>query len=182
MGSREIRQRVLRWIARPASHDDRAAPTPQETTTEDNAPLPRESIRVDCAAVGCVTLCIQTPDGAHFDVTLLDVGTGGCSFLLPEEVQPLPDGSALELTFYWGEERRVLQQGILLSRHTRSEQEVGHLHFTSQTGQQLRAMGELVTHVERVHLRVRQNWSPTETENLDGLFSRLDHPGTCTRC
>ena len=152
----------------------------QETT----AKLPRESVRVDCAEMGCITLCIQTPEGIHFDATLLNVGTGGCSFLLPEEAPPLPDGSRLELTFYWGEERQVVQQGTLLTRHTRSEQEIGHVHFSDQTGNQLRAMGELVTHVERIHLRVRQNWSPTETENLDGLFSPLGHPGkrSCTRC
>lgn len=130
----------------------------------------RGALRVECPASTGVTLQVRSAEGARFEASVLDISTGGCSFLFPDDESPLSEGCALTLTFSWGEEREVLQHGTLFRVQNKRGRMVGHVGFHATQYEAIRELGELVTHIERVHIRTRHNQSPTETENLADLY------------
>lgn len=130
----------------------------------------RGTVRVECPTSTGVTLQVRSTEGARFDASVLDISTGGCSFLFPDDESPLSEGCTLALTFSWGEEREVLQHGTLFRVQNKRGRMVGHVGFHATRYEAIRELGELVTHIERVHIRTRHNQSPTETENLADLY------------
>ncbi|MEO5340263.1 MAG: DUF2784 domain-containing protein [Magnetococcus sp. MYC-9] len=161
-----------------------AAPPPSSAT-----PSPpvrgerRDAIRIPYAEATDMVLQIKSQEGNTLDVVLLELGIGGCSFLFPDEEPFLPEGALLELTFHWCVDQRLSLPGNLLRVERRSEVVTGHLLFSIDTPEAERALGALVTWMERIHLRARHNWSATETENLAALYRNSgSHSCACARC
>ncbi|MBF0461928.1 MAG: PilZ domain-containing protein [Magnetococcales bacterium] len=132
--------------------------------------LRRDAVRVEYSDATGVTLRIRSEGGADFDATILDISMGGCSFVLPYDVAFLSNGTMLELTFSWGEEEQVVQHGIFSKAQTPQGKAVGHVVFSAKTYESIQAVGALVTHIERVRLRVRHNLPPNATEGLAELY------------
>ncbi len=122
--------------------------------------LQRGAVRVEYSDATGVTLHVKGEGGGVFEATLLDVSTGGCSFVPNDEVLP-SEGSALTLAFRWGEERELVQRGILSKVHSKRGRVVAHVVFHPKTYESIREVGELVTYIERIYLRTRHNRSST---------------------
>ncbi|MEO5364287.1 MAG: DUF2784 domain-containing protein [Magnetococcus sp. DMHC-8] len=145
----------------------------------------RASVRVDNTDATGVMLAIRQADGTTFDATLLAVGAGGCTLVWPDEEPRSAVGMPLVFTFFWCDGQRVSRHGTLLRWQMRGNEMTGDAGFAVADHDTDRAMGELVTWMERIHLRTRRDWSPTETENLAELYrSSAEHLGKnpCHRC
>ncbi|MBF0461955.1 MAG: hypothetical protein HQL87_11210 [Magnetococcales bacterium] len=133
-------------------------------------PLQRDTIRAANSATTGVTLQVECEEGAHFAATLLDISTGGCSFILPYDETPVSVESLMTLVFSWGEENQVTQHGTLFKIETRQGNVIVHIGFCCGTYRSMQEIGELVTHIECINLRIRHHLAPTETENLSELY------------
>ncbi len=133
-------------------------------------PVQRDSIRVANSDTTGVTLRVEDDEGADFDATLLDISIGGCSFILPHGETPISVETVMKLVFSWGEKKQIIQHGTLFKIQTRQGKVIVHVGFCAGTYETMQEIGELVTHLECIHLRTRHNLSPTETEGLAELY------------
>lgn len=117
----------------------------------------RDGIRVTESEQAGLILQVKQEDGTCFDATLLDLGLGGCSILLPDQEPPLTTATPLLLTFFWCLDKQLKQPATLLSIHTQETQQIGHIRFCAESHQTRREIGLLVAHIERLSLRARRN-------------------------
>lgn len=148
-----------------------------EIKLESDRTLHRDSVRIGCSDIVGLMLNIKREDGSNFDATIEDLSVGGCCFILPDDEFPIPEGTQLDLTFYWCEDIQIIQHGTLSRMHTRQNKVTGHVRFCVKNHESIWKISELVTHIERIHLRARHNWSPTETESLGSSYrpSKTSH-------
>ncbi|MEO5350809.1 MAG: PilZ domain-containing protein [Magnetococcus sp. YQC-3] len=132
--------------------------------------LRRDAVRVAYSSASRVALRIKNTGGYEYTATILEISAGGCSFSLSNDEASLVEGEKLELAFYKDEEKQVSLHGTLFKVQSRRGKEIGHVGFHAESYEAVREMGELVAHMERIALRERHNWSPTETENLAELY------------
>jgi hypothetical protein len=130
----------------------------------------RDSVRIENVESAGVELRVRNEEGSDFIAAVLDISMGGCSFIFPGDEELISSGTVLELRFRWGEEREIFRRGVLYKLKRKSGTIVGHVGFRTDDYEAVRETGELVGHIERIHLRRRHNWSANETENLSELY------------
>ncbi|MBF0339934.1 MAG: PilZ domain-containing protein [Magnetococcales bacterium] len=143
----------------------------------------RQVYRVQDTPLAGVVLNLAREGGHAFDVTLVDLSPGGCAFHYPEEEEPFPSGTPLQLTFHWCVDQRIALSGTLLRIQYRDGAATGHVGFGLPLREESREVGALVRQMERIHLRVRKELSPRETEQWrSGAGRSLRHGHPCSSC
>ncbi|MBF0462913.1 MAG: PilZ domain-containing protein [Magnetococcales bacterium] len=196
MGVMAVWYRFGQWVARRAGHagqtqSELPLSSPGEadgradgqTGAEGVEQERRDGVRVACSDATGVVLWIEGDAGVGFDAIPVDMSVGGCRFVWPDDVTPLPEGTRLQLTFDWCVDRQVVRPGTLFLVQIGPEQSIGQVVFAPGDLPTEQAMGALITYIERINLRIRRHESPTATENLAELY-RSDHAGKCpcSRC
>ncbi|WP_130469874.1 PilZ domain-containing protein [Candidatus Magnetaquicoccus inordinatus] len=176
------RMGVVTFILGGKLHEFKTMRLPSDTPSPGNAhrmqfpeQMSRKALRRDAARIpyqpaSGVSLRLVDEDGSSFEAIILDISMGGCRFLLPHDQSPPAEGSQVRFFFQWRDDQELVQQGTLFKVQYRQGEIVGHAGFHADNYEAIRMIGELVTHVERINLRLRHNLSPTETENIADLF------------
>ena len=105
-----------------------------------------------------MVLHVRREAGYKFPAAILDVGVGGLCFVFPPEEAAIAEGSEVEATFTWEDDTwSVTARGTLLRMGTRKGKTTGQIAFANDSYEVIRAMGELVAHIERTRLQLRAN-------------------------
>ena len=116
----------------------------------------RSTVRVQYLEEARVVLHVRREAGSKFPCTIMDVGTGGLCFAFPRDEAAIAEGSEVESTFLWEEgSREVTVRGTLLKMGTRKGKTTGQIVFVSESYEVIRALGEVVSHIERVRLQFK---------------------------
>ncbi|MBF0184642.1 MAG: PilZ domain-containing protein [Magnetococcales bacterium] len=136
-------------------------------------PLRRDAARIPYQPASGVSMRLVDAEGVHYDAVILDISVGGCRFLLPHDQSPPQEGSQVRFFFQWRDDQELVQEGTMFKVQYRQGEVIGHAGFHADNYEAIRTIGELVTHIERIHLRIRHNMSPHETENLAELYQSM---------
>ncbi|MBF0401920.1 MAG: PilZ domain-containing protein [Magnetococcales bacterium] len=119
-------------------------------------PQRRASVRVKYFEDARVALSIKREAGVSFFAPIVDIGAGGVCFTLPDDEAPIAEGSEVDVTFYWDEEKELADKGTLIKMGSRHGKPVGQIAFATESYEVIRQLGELVAHIERARLQTRR--------------------------
>ena len=117
----------------------------------------RASARFEVPGKAMIVLTVERPALVTFRAQLLNLGTGGLSFQQPDDVAPLTENCHLKLTFNWPPENQLVIPGTLVKNKSALGKTRVHVRFSIETFEMSRAIGELVTHIERMELKERSD-------------------------
>lgn len=117
----------------------------------------RASARFEVPPGAAIKLTVERPALVTFRALLLNLGTGGLSFMQPDDIAPLTENSHLKLTFDWPPENQLVVPATLLKNKTAVGKTRSHVRFSVEDYEMSRSLGELVTYVERQELKGRSD-------------------------
>lgn len=131
----------------------------------------RASARFPVSEAAAVILTVERPALITFRALLLDIGTGGISFMQPKDIAPLksrsdkradmmssemsgdyPENCHLHLKFHWPFEQELEVPGVLIKNKVAMGKTRVHVRFSVESYELSRELGLLVSYVERLEL------------------------------
>lgn len=117
----------------------------------------RSSARFEVPASSRIKLIVERPALVTFPVHIRDISLGGLDYVHPDDVAPLTEKCHLNLQFTYDEDKELIIPGTLVKNMRTLSEVHTHVHFSIESYEMSRAVGELVTYVERSSLKERSD-------------------------
>ena len=102
-----------------------------------------------------VSLMVERPAQITFPAQLRNIGNGGLSFLQPADITPMTENCHLKVVLQWDIDQEIILNGTLVKNKITRNEICAHIRFSIESYEVSRALGELVSDVERIALQKR---------------------------
>lgn len=132
----------------------------------------RMTARFEVPGSAIVSLVVERPALVTFPAAILNIGSGGLSFMQPGDIAPLTENCHLNLLLNWQHDQELIIPGTLVKNMSSMGKTQVHVRFSVQSYEMSRALGELVAYIERFELTRRSDnrLTPAEDQRRESSF------------